>query len=54
MSAVLVESGPDQGAPWHFGQPFKEQQALLDGRAFVDLSHLSEKEMRVGVIQPFF
>ena len=41
MSAVLIESGPDQGAPWHFGQPFKEQQALLDGRAFVDLSHLS-------------
>ena len=41
MSAVLVESGPDKGAPWHFGQPFKEQQALLEGRAWVDLSHLS-------------
>jgi hypothetical protein len=25
MTAVFVEEGPDQGAIWHFGEPFKEE-----------------------------
>ena len=39
MSAVLVESGPDHGAIWHFGEPYKEQRALEGGTAWADLSH---------------
>jgi folate-binding protein YgfZ len=39
MSAVLVESGPDQGAIWHFGDPFKEQKELVSGNGWADLSH---------------
>ena len=39
MSAVLVESGPDQGAIWHFGEPNNEQKALVKGEAFADLSN---------------
>ena len=39
MSAVLVEAGPDQGAVWHFGEPNKEQQLLISGQAWVNLSH---------------
>ena len=39
MSAVLVESGPDKGAIWHFGEPNKEQKELAVGNAWVDLSH---------------
>ena len=39
MSAVLVESGPDKGAIWHFGEPNKEQKELAAGNAWVDLSH---------------
>ena len=39
MSAVLVESGPDLGAIWHFGEPNNEQKALVKGEAFADLSH---------------
>jgi folate-binding protein YgfZ len=41
MSAVLVESGPDQGAIWHFGEPNQEQRALAVGKAWADLSHRS-------------
>ena len=41
MSAVYVEEGPDQGAIWHFGEPNKEQKALIQGNAWADLSHLS-------------
>lgn len=41
MSAVLVEDGVDKGAIWHFGEPVKEQRALLAGTAWADLSHLS-------------
>jgi len=40
MTAVFVEEGPDQGAIWHFGEPFKEQRALESGDAWADLSHL--------------
>jgi folate-binding protein YgfZ len=39
MSAVLVEAGPDKGAVWHFGEPVKEQRALVAGTAWADLSH---------------
>ena len=39
MSAVLVESGPDKGAIWHFGEPNQEQKALVAGNAWTDLSH---------------
>jgi folate-binding protein YgfZ len=41
MTAVFVEEGPDKGAIWHFGEPNKEQRALLEGTAWADLSHLS-------------
>jgi tRNA-modifying protein YgfZ len=39
MSAVLVESGPDQGAIWHLGEPNKEQKELVSGNGWADLSH---------------
>jgi folate-binding protein YgfZ len=39
MSAVLVESGPDKGAIWHFGEPNQEQKALVAANAWADLSH---------------
>ena len=39
MSAVLVESGPDLGASWHFGEPNKEQKLLAAGNGWADLSH---------------
>ena len=41
MSAVLVESGLDAGAIWHFGEPNHEQRALASGKAWADLSHRS-------------
>jgi folate-binding protein YgfZ len=41
MTAVYVEEGPDKGAIWHFGEPNKEQRALLEGKAWADLSHLT-------------
>ena len=39
MTAVLVESGPDKGAIWHFGEPNQEQKALVVGTSWADLSH---------------
>jgi len=45
MSAVLVESGPDQGAIWHFGEPNNEQKALAKGEAFADLSHRNQSKL---------
>lgn len=36
---VLVETGVDVGAVWHYGDPFGEQKALIAGLASVDLSH---------------
>ncbi|MSO29094.1 MAG: folate-binding protein, partial [Candidatus Planktophila sp.] len=41
MTAVFVEDGVDKGAIWHFGEPNKEQKALLAGTAWADLSHLN-------------
>jgi tRNA-modifying protein YgfZ len=40
MTAVLNEEGPDKGSIWHFGEPVKEQRALVEGKAWADLSHL--------------
>ena len=45
MTAVFVEEGPDKGAIWHFGEPNKEQKALLEGKAWADLSHLAVIEI---------
>lgn len=30
---------PDEGVPWHYGDPMREQRALAAGRAAVDLSN---------------
>ena len=38
-SAVLAESGPDAGQPWHYGDPLREQRRLEAGDGAVDLSH---------------
>ena len=38
-SPVFADSGPDAAVPWHYGDPFREQRALLAGEAVVDLSH---------------
>lgn len=38
-ASTPVESGPDAGAPWHYGDPYAEQRALAAGDAAVDLSH---------------
>lgn len=37
--AVLVESGPDSGLPWHYGDPLREQREVEAGRGAVDLSN---------------
>lgn len=37
--AVLNDSGPDAGVPWHYGDPMREQRWLAAGEATVDLSH---------------
>jgi folate-binding protein YgfZ len=36
---VRLPEGVDAGAIWHYGDPFREQKALLAGTAGVDLSH---------------
>ncbi|HUW77429.1 MAG TPA: folate-binding protein [Candidatus Nanopelagicaceae bacterium] len=36
---VDVDSGPDVGAAWHFGDVAKEQRALAAGTGFADLRH---------------
>jgi folate-binding protein YgfZ len=33
------EGTPDQGIAWHYGDPHREQHALIDGRGIVDLSN---------------
>ncbi len=38
MTTKLTE-GVDAGAVWHYGDPFREQKALVAGKAGVDLSH---------------
>jgi folate-binding protein YgfZ len=39
MTAVVAESGPDAGVPWHYGDPMREQRLLEAGEGVVDLSH---------------
>jgi folate-binding protein YgfZ len=39
MSAVVAETGPDVGVPWHYGDPMREQRRLTAGEGVVDLSH---------------
>jgi tRNA-modifying protein YgfZ len=36
---VAVESGPDTGRPWHYGDPLREQRTYVSGQGVVDLSH---------------
>ena len=36
---VLLERGADAGAPWHYGDPMREQRGLEQGEGVVDLSH---------------
>ncbi len=38
-SPVLVEHGPDAGVVWHYGDPFAEQRAWIEGRGLADLSN---------------
>ena len=38
MTTKLTD-GVDAGAVWHYGDPFREQKALVAGKAGVDLSH---------------
>ena len=40
LPGAVEGSGIDAGVAWHYGAPAAEQRALLDGRAFVDQSHL--------------
>jgi tRNA-modifying protein YgfZ len=39
MTAVMLDGGIDAGAPWHFGDPMREQRLLDQGEGVVDLSH---------------
>jgi tRNA-modifying protein YgfZ len=39
MSAVVAQTGPDIGVPWHYGDPMHEQRRLDAGEGVVDLSH---------------
>src|SRR4029450_9605233 len=39
MTAVVAETGPDVGVPWHYGDPMREQRSLTGGEGGVDLSH---------------
>ena len=36
---MLIETGPDAGQPWHYGDPMREQRRLEAGEGAVDLSH---------------
>lgn len=38
-SGAVPATGPDTGVAWHYGDPVREQRALVAGRAVVDLSH---------------
>ena len=32
MTAVVAETGPDVGVPWHYGDPMREQRLLTVAR----------------------
>lgn len=40
------ENSLDQGVPWHFGDPLREQVGLIKKQALVDLSHLSVVQIK--------
>ncbi len=40
LPGAVEGSGVDAGVAWHYGDPAAEQRALVEGRAFVDQSHL--------------
>jgi hypothetical protein len=51
MSAVLVESGPDKGAIWHFGEPNQEQKALVQqmlGQIYLT-AELSQSQAKIAL-----
>ena len=39
LPGAVPADGVDEGVPSHYGDPFREQRALLVGRGVVDLSH---------------
>lgn len=39
LPGAVEADGPDTGVAAHYGDPFREQKALLTGEGFVDLSH---------------
>jgi len=39
LPGAVAAEGLDAGVAWHYGDPVKEQRALLDGSAVTDLSH---------------
>ncbi|QKW21038.1 folate-binding protein YgfZ [Kitasatospora sp. NA04385] len=39
LPGAVPAEGPDEGVAAHYGDLFREQRALADGRGFVDLSH---------------
>jgi tRNA-modifying protein YgfZ len=39
VSAVVAETGPDIGVPWHYGDPMREQRLLIGGTGVANLAH---------------
>ncbi|MER5637410.1 folate-binding protein [Kitasatospora sp. NPDC002227] len=39
LPGAVPAEGPDEGVAAHYGELFREQRALAEGRGFVDLSH---------------
>ena len=39
MNAIVAAEGVDAGVPWHYGDPYREQQHLDTSGTAVDLSH---------------
>ena len=39
MNAIVAAEGVDAGVPWHYGDPYREQQRLDAAGTVVDLSH---------------
>ena len=39
VAPVFAAEGLDAAVPWHYGDPLREQRALLSGNGVVDLSH---------------
>ena len=39
VTPIRVPEGPDAGLAWHYGDPFGEQRAMLDGQGWLDLTN---------------